>query len=198
MRLPSVIGGERKVNLDFEGTLKELIKVLGERYGGELQEHILQDGELTPYVLVMVDESDVRDLDGLDTHVDRDSEVRLMSAVVGGIPMKGYGGKILRVDLSSDEISTQEYDEEFARQYVGASGFAVKLLWDETGPDTDPLGPDNLFIMAIGPLSGTIVPNSGRNTVAAKSPRGVWRGQSGRIVGLAAQENPLRCHSGQG
>ena len=53
---------------------------------------------------------------------------------------------------------------------MGGRGFAVKLLWDELRPGTDPLGPDNILIFAVGPLTGFVVPNAGKMVVAAKSP----------------------------
>jgi aldehyde:ferredoxin oxidoreductase len=53
---------------------------------------------------------------------------------------------------------------------MGGRGYAVKLLWDELKPGTDPLGPENMLIFAGGPYSGFAVPNSGKLVVAAKSP----------------------------
>ena len=41
-----------------------------------------------------------------------------------------YAGKILRVNLSDGKIST-EPTSTYAREWLGASGFAVKILYDE-------------------------------------------------------------------
>ncbi len=82
----------------------------------------------------------------------------------------GWAGKILRVDLTKNKVSDQELDKDLAFNYVGGRGFAAKILWDELKPGTDPLSPDNLLIVATGPLSGTPVPSSGKIVVAAKSP----------------------------
>ena len=84
--------------------------------------------------------------------------------------MKGWNGKLLRVDLTKGKIKVQEYSEDLAKRFVGGRGFAVKLLWDELKPGTDPLSPENMLIFATGPLTGFVIPNSGKMVVASKSP----------------------------
>lgn len=84
--------------------------------------------------------------------------------------MKGWNGRILRLDLSKEEFVTQEFDANFATKYVGGRGFAARILWDEAKPGTDPLSPENPLIMATGPLTGLSLPSSGKIVVAAKSP----------------------------
>ena len=84
--------------------------------------------------------------------------------------MKGWNGRLLRVDLTKSKTKVQEYDEDFAKRFVGGRGFAVKLLWDELKPGTDPLSPENMLIFATGPLTGFVLPNSGKIVVASKSP----------------------------
>ena len=82
----------------------------------------------------------------------------------------GWAGKILRIDLTKKEVKEQPLDKELAYNFIGGRGFAIKILWDELEPGTDPLSPDNLLIVASGPLSGSPVPSSGKMVVAAKSP----------------------------
>ena len=84
--------------------------------------------------------------------------------------MYGWNGRILRVDLTKGTTSIQEYSEDFAKKFVGGRGFAIKLLWDELEPNTDPLSSKNMLIFGTGPLTGFILPNSGKMVVAAKSP----------------------------
>ncbi len=89
--------------------------------------------------------------------------------------MGGYLGKILRVDLSKSKITTQELKEEVQKKYLGGSGLAARILYDELKPGIDPLGPENKLVFATGPLTGTKIPSSGRHLVAAKSPlTGIW------------------------
>ncbi|MCW3979071.1 MAG: aldehyde ferredoxin oxidoreductase family protein [Candidatus Bathyarchaeota archaeon] len=84
--------------------------------------------------------------------------------------MKGWNGRLLRVDLTKGKTAVQEYSEDLARRFLGGRGFAVKLLWDELKAGTDPLSPDSMLIFATGPLTGFVLPNSGKMVVAAKSP----------------------------
>jgi aldehyde:ferredoxin oxidoreductase len=84
--------------------------------------------------------------------------------------MKGYMGKILRIDLTKEKIETQDLDENLARKFIGGSGLATKILNDETGPETDPLGPENRLIFMTGPFQATPVITSGRHHMVTKSP----------------------------
>jgi aldehyde:ferredoxin oxidoreductase len=84
--------------------------------------------------------------------------------------VSGYMGKILRIDLSKREVTYQEFAEETLKKYIGGSCLGAKILLDETGPETDPLGPDNILIFLTGPLVGTRAINFGRYQVVTKSP----------------------------
>ncbi len=99
----------------------------------------------------------------------------------------GYGGKILRVDLSTGEIKTEEVTPEFAEEYLGGRGFAAKLLYDSVKKGTEPLSPENKVIMATGPLSGALCLANSKTTFATKSP--LTRGYGDSNVGghLAAE-----------
>lgn len=82
----------------------------------------------------------------------------------------GYTGKILRVNLSGEVSKVEDLPLDVAQNFIGGAGFAIKYLFDELKPGTDPLGPDNKLIFASGPFSGTTVPCASRMAVAAKSP----------------------------
>jgi len=84
--------------------------------------------------------------------------------------MKGYAGKILRVDLTRGRVQEEPLDEELAKKYIGGSGLAAKILYDETGAETDPLSPENRLIFMTGPFAATPVITSGRHAVVTKSP----------------------------
>lgn len=81
-----------------------------------------------------------------------------------------YSRKILRVDLNSEKVTSQEIDQEDAGKFIGGAGLAAKMLWDETGRDTQPLSEENPLIFMISPLTGTAVPSSRRYNVVAISP----------------------------
>lgn len=82
----------------------------------------------------------------------------------------GYNGRILRVNLSENRAWVEEPEEVLYRRYLGGSGLALYYLLSELKPGTDPLGPDNLLVMAASVITGTPVPGASRFTVAAKSP----------------------------
>ncbi len=84
--------------------------------------------------------------------------------------MFGYNGKVLRINLSDKTFKLEVLDIDKAKKYLGARGLGVKTLFDEVDPKIDPLSPDNKFIVATGPLTGTPVPTSGRFMVVTKSP----------------------------
>ncbi|MBA7465556.1 aldehyde:ferredoxin oxidoreductase [archaeon] len=83
----------------------------------------------------------------------------------------GYAGKILRINLTKREAKTVDLDKSLAHRFLGGRGFNSKLLYDAVGPDTDPLGPENLLMFATGPLVGTMFPTASRFNISAKSPQ---------------------------
>lgn len=82
----------------------------------------------------------------------------------------GINNKILRVDLDTGSIAVEEPGEGFFRQYFGGRGLIAHYLLKEVPKGTDPLGPENLFIMSAGPLTGAPFAGAGRHSVGAKSP----------------------------
>lgn len=89
--------------------------------------------------------------------------------------MNGYTGKLLFVNLTTREITTQDLNRDYAAQFLGGSGLAARYIYDWIDADTDPLGPDNPLVFMNGPLDGTGAPSSGRFAVCARSPQtGLW------------------------
>jgi len=85
--------------------------------------------------------------------------------------MSGYMGKIIRVNLTSGAVTTEEVNPLVAQFYIGGAGFATKMLYDEVPAGVDPLGADNRLIFMTGPVTGTRFPTSGRFAVGTKSPQ---------------------------
>jgi aldehyde:ferredoxin oxidoreductase len=83
--------------------------------------------------------------------------------------MKGYAGTLLRVNVSNGKISKEEISDSMKRDFLGGRGFAVKLLWDEV-KRVDPLSEKNKIVFSTGPLSGQLLPSSGKMVIASKSP----------------------------
>ncbi|MHB1415802.1 MAG: aldehyde ferredoxin oxidoreductase family protein [Chloroflexota bacterium] len=83
--------------------------------------------------------------------------------------MEGYGGKILRVNLSTGKVWTESVDPAWTQDYLGGRGFAARIIYEET-KGVDPLGPENRLVFASGPFAGVFLPAGSKATIAAKSP----------------------------
>jgi aldehyde:ferredoxin oxidoreductase len=84
--------------------------------------------------------------------------------------MFGWHGRLLRVNLTEGTIWEEPIAEEEARKYIGGRGLAIKYLMEGMDPNADPLSPENLLIMATGPLTSTPAPTGNRYMVVTKSP----------------------------
>jgi aldehyde:ferredoxin oxidoreductase len=82
----------------------------------------------------------------------------------------GYNGKILHVDLNSESLTVEEPGEAFYRKYMGGSALAAYYLLKELPAGVDPLGPENVLVLALSVLTGTAISGQSRMTAAAKSP----------------------------
>jgi aldehyde:ferredoxin oxidoreductase len=84
--------------------------------------------------------------------------------------MKGYWGKALVVDLSSETSAGWKIPGEWLRDYIGGEGVGVRYLADLITPETKPFAKEQPLIFATGPLTGTSAPASGRCVVVFRSP----------------------------
>lgn len=87
----------------------------------------------------------------------------------------GYWGKILWVDLTNGKTSVETFDDAYARKYLGGVGLATKIISNKVTKHTNPLGPGNVLVFAVGPYQATDIAGSGRCSAAAKSAlTGYW------------------------
>src|SRR5512137_3060859 len=84
--------------------------------------------------------------------------------------MNGYGGTILRVNLTDGKISKEPTPAQLARDFIGGRGFGIYHLFKEVPKGIDPLGPENKLIISTGPLSGMLAPGGGKCDWTTKSP----------------------------
>jgi aldehyde:ferredoxin oxidoreductase len=82
----------------------------------------------------------------------------------------GYGGRVLRVDLTRRKFTVECLDPSWIGQLIGGRAANTKRLFEELDPQCDALGPDNLLVYGIGPLTGSFLTASAYYTVSAKSP----------------------------
>ncbi|HHV35760.1 MAG TPA: aldehyde ferredoxin oxidoreductase family protein [Syntrophomonadaceae bacterium] len=89
--------------------------------------------------------------------------------------MKGYAGRLLRVDLSSGTITKEKIPDEYLRDYIGGTGLAARYLYDEIPVNGDVFDENNKLFFSVGPLNGKQFPTSGRCNVSCRSPlTGIW------------------------
>ncbi|HEX9090247.1 MAG TPA: aldehyde ferredoxin oxidoreductase family protein, partial [Anaerolineales bacterium] len=84
--------------------------------------------------------------------------------------MNGYGGTILRVNLTEGKITKQPTPAQLARDFIGGRGFGLYFLFNEVPKGVDALGPENKLIISTGPFSGMMVPGGGKCDWTTKSP----------------------------
>lgn len=79
----------------------------------------------------------------------------------------GYGGKVLRVDLTSGKL--REDPLENYLDWVGGRGINAWILFNELLVEAKPLDPENIFTIGVGPLVGTLSPFCSRVSVDTKN-----------------------------
>lgn len=82
----------------------------------------------------------------------------------------GWAGANLKIDLSSGEIEREQSDPKLLEAYLAGKGTNAKILWDKVPPEVDAFSANNLLIIGVGVLTGTLVPAANRAIITFKSP----------------------------
>jgi aldehyde:ferredoxin oxidoreductase len=82
----------------------------------------------------------------------------------------GYGGHIIRIDLTSGKIVRERTDPQYMLKAIGGRGLNSLRLYEELKRDIDPLSPENMLLVAVGPLTGSLLSSSAYMTISGKSP----------------------------
>ena len=77
--------------------------------------------------------------------------------------------KVFRVNMTSKEIVTEEWDSE-KDALLGGRALTSKILADEVDPACHPLGGSNKLVIATGYLAGVPFTCCGRLSCGCKSP----------------------------
>ncbi len=89
------------------------------------------------------------------------------------LPSNSVG--LLEVNLSTGGVAPREVPEEMLRLYLGGSGLAARLLYDELNPTVDPLAPESPLVVINGLLTGSPVICCNKVCLCARSPlTGIW------------------------
>jgi aldehyde:ferredoxin oxidoreductase len=78
--------------------------------------------------------------------------------------------RILKIDLSTRETSTQIINKDILERYIGGASLGAWLLNPYLSEKLDPLAPEAPLLFITGPLTGTLGPAVGRFVICAKSP----------------------------
>jgi len=88
-------------------------------------------------------------------------------------PKGGYFRNRFDVDLTTGAVERIELSDSFLERYIGGRGFGAKVVWDNLRKydfQIDPLGPENVIVIAPGPLTGAYLPSSGKTSFVSISP----------------------------
>lgn len=77
-------------------------------------------------------------------------------------------GTLIRINTRTKEVKEEQLDAKWA--LIGGRALTSKIIRQEVPPLAHPLGRQNKLVIAPGILTGTVVANSGRISVGAKSP----------------------------
>ena len=84
--------------------------------------------------------------------------------------MTGYWKKLLKINLTSGKIETEDIPGEIIAKYLGAKGIGTYYFIKDFKKSVDPFSPENRIVLATGPFQGTEILSSGRFAVTTKSP----------------------------
>lgn len=85
--------------------------------------------------------------------------------------MKGFYGKLLRVDLTRQSHVEEPVPDAILEQYLGGKGLGSHLLLENVAPGVDPLSPGNKLIFTTGAATDTVMVGNSRYGVYGKSPQ---------------------------
>ncbi len=85
--------------------------------------------------------------------------------------MKGYTSRFIYIDLNEKKSKILSFGKNFAQKFIGGRGFGAKIIHDHVSSNKiQGLDPDNLIIMATGPLTGVLAPGSAKTSFSFISP----------------------------
>ena len=78
---------------------------------------------------------------------------------------KGYRGQSLVINLNNNAIKKISTEKEMIDKYLGGRGWAIKYLFDNLNQGIAPLEQENILVISLGPLTGTLAPSTARYTI---------------------------------
>lgn len=93
----------------------------------------------------------------------------------------GWAGKVLRVNLTSGQITTE--DTSKYKDFIGGMGIGYKVMFDEVPAGTKAFDEANKIIFGVGPLTGSGVPCSSRTNITSLLPSNPYNAVSDSHMG---------------
>jgi len=84
--------------------------------------------------------------------------------------LKGYTGRILKINLTTKEVTDYPFSDELRNLYLGGKIMAAKIMYDNLKGKIDPLSEDNMLIITTGPMNALGAPCSSRFNISTISP----------------------------
>jgi len=92
--------------------------------------------------------------------------------------VQGFYNRLLRVDLSTGSSKYEQIPDTVFERSLGGKGLGSHYLLEENPRGVHPLDPQNRFIIAVGPVTGTRMWSQSRFAVFTKSPATGGYGES--------------------
>lgn len=83
----------------------------------------------------------------------------------------GYMGKVLKINLTTKEVSEYPFSDKERELFIGGKTMAAKILGDHLKGTEKAFSMDNLLVITTGPLTGTGAPSASRFNVSTLSPQ---------------------------
>ncbi len=92
--------------------------------------------------------------------------------------MNGFFNTALRIDLTNQRYSHEPIPDEVLKRTLGGKGLGIHYLLAENPKGVEPFSPDNIFVIAVGPITGTNMWGQSQFAVFTKSPATRGYGES--------------------
>ena len=83
----------------------------------------------------------------------------------------GYMGKVLKIDLTTREVSEYPFSDEERHLFIGGKTMAAKILGDHLTGKEKAFSEENLLVVTTGPMTGSGAPSSSRFNISTLSPQ---------------------------
>jgi len=82
----------------------------------------------------------------------------------------GYTGKVLKINLSTEEIAIDHLNDLFYKKYYGGACLGAYFLLKELKAGINPLSVENIIIFSTSPLTGIDCSGTAMHNIVTKSP----------------------------